>query len=65
MCDCRARIDADLESRNARLAFGFMVDANQLSVSAPMIMTEKVKPRGKKPPIILASYCPFCGVKFP
>lgn len=64
MCDCRTRIDADLKDRNARLAFGFTFSDGKMELAPPMIMLEKLNPRGKKPPTLLATFCPFCGTKF-
>lgn len=65
MCDCRTKIDADLAKRNARLAFGFTFTSKKMEVSPPLIWLEKIEPRGKKPPILMASHCPFCGERFP
>jgi len=65
MCDCRTKVDADLESKNARLAFGFTFDNARMDLSPPLVWLEKINPRGKKPPILMASHCPFCGDKFP
>lgn len=64
MCDCRTRIDADLKYRNARLAFGFWFGDGKMELAPPMITLEKLNPRGKKPPMLLATFCPFCGTKF-
>jgi hypothetical protein len=64
MCECRARIDASLEAKNARLAAGFVHKGATLELSPPLIELEKINPRGKKPPILMASYCPFCGEHF-
>lgn len=65
MCDCRTHVDADLAGRNARLAFGFTFSSRKMDISPPLIELEKINPRGKKPPILMASYCPFCGKRFP
>ena len=63
MCECRSIIDTNLKPSNARLAFGFMV-SDTMNVSPPMIALEKINPKGKKPPILVATYCPFCGDKY-
>lgn len=65
MCGCRSRINAGLESRNARLASGFTVWPEGAMDLAPVFVTlEKINPRGKKPPTLLATFCPFCGEKY-
>lgn len=61
MCDCRTKIDEKLAPRNARLAFGFTLGDGSMDLTPPLIATEKLAPRGKKPPILFASFCPFCG----
>lgn len=61
MCDCRTRIDEKLAPRNARLAFGFTLGNASMDVTPPLITVEKLAPRGKKPPWLFASFCPFCG----
>lgn len=64
MCECRKRMNEKLAPLNARLAFGFTFGGGHMDLSPPMIETERLKPRGKKPPIILATFCPFCGEKY-
>lgn len=61
MCDCRTRVDGHLKDRNARLVVGFIATGSTLDLSPPLIAIEKINPRGKKPPHLVASYCPFCG----
>jgi hypothetical protein len=70
MCQCRERIDKRLAERNARIASGFTIDltkpAASMSFAPPLIHLEKVdrKKRGTLP-MLVASYCPFCGEKIP
>ena len=64
MCECREKINKKLAEKNARIAGGFMLGGSTMTVTPPMIETEKLVPRGKRPPIVLATYCPFCGEKF-
>jgi hypothetical protein len=64
MCECRKLMNERLADKNARLAFGFTFGGGHMGLTPPIIETEKLKPRGKKPPIVLATFCPFCGVKY-
>lgn len=61
MCECHVNMNAVLKEHNAELM------SNMLSKDfRAVISTYKVeeKKRTKKPPYILASYCPFCGEKY-
>lgn len=63
-CEGREAVNRVLASRNARVAFGFTFNDDKMKVSPAMIMLEKVDPaRRGKLPILLATYCPFCGKK--
>lgn len=64
MCGCREQINDRLKERNGRLAFGFTFNDNTMALSAPMIEVEKIVARGKKPPTVLATFCPFCGTRY-
>jgi hypothetical protein len=62
MCDCHAQMDAKLEPLNGKLAVGFQI--TDMSMPVMLLMhVEKINPRGKKPPLVLPSFCPFCGEK--
>lgn len=71
MCDCRERVNKSLEDKNACIAIGFMAGTEDGSTryflrSAPMIVLEKkLVTLRTKLPTLLASYCPFCGEKYP
>lgn len=60
MCDCIKTTNALLADHNARITLSMIGDQH------PFILTEKVneKQRGKAP-LLMASYCPFCGEKYP
>ena len=60
-CDCIETMQAMLEPENARLALTIQWTSGR---AFPTIQTEKIAPRGKKLPIVVPSYCPFCGVKY-
>lgn len=67
MCNCHGRINAKLKEKNARLVTGFHLAADSIMKSLPPIIAlEKIdtSKRGK-PPILIATYCPFCGERFP
>ena len=63
MCECVKTINEKLKPLNGRLAYGFTINCelSKMEVSDIIIETEKINSRGKKPPIVLASFCPFCG----
>lgn len=65
MCECIRQVNVNLKSLNGRLARGLTInrELNKMDISPPMIMIEKLG-KGQKPPIVLATYCPFCGVKY-
>lgn len=67
MCVCRAKIDEKLAEKNARVASGFTASFDDgptrvMRLAPPMILLEKVdKNKRGKLPVMLSSYCPFCG----
>lgn len=64
MCECRNRINEALAPKNARLAYGFTLGEGSMNLSPPLIETEKISSRGKRPPVVMATFCPFCGERF-
>lgn len=60
MCDCLAEANAKLEERNGEILTTIW------PVVRPIIATQKVdsKKRGR-PAMMVASFCPFCGVQYP
>ena len=64
MCECRDQINGILKDKNGRLAFGFTFGNGNMALSPPLIEVEKIESRGKKPPTVLATFCPFCGTKY-
>lgn len=71
MCTCNTRINAGLKANNAQLAFGFVLSdadgaSRGMSMASPLIMLEKLdRARRGAMPILMATFCPFCGVKLP
>lgn len=65
MCDCIAVINDELRKRNTKLAFGFSFSDGEMKLHSIIIQTETTTPgkRRIKPPLVLASHCPFCGDK--
>jgi hypothetical protein len=67
-CDCIAGIDEKLADQNFALDTSFLLGEN-LSLSAVTLSVgthwkdESKKIRGKKPPTIVVTFCPFCGKK--
>ena len=60
MCDCIAEIDGMLANSGARLSFTTFSKPPK----RPMIRTETIDRCGKRPPLILANHCPWCGEKY-
>lgn len=59
MCECFARVNEKFAEFNGALECNLMA-----SPPRAMISVCKVNSRGKKPPLMEASYCPFCGRKY-
>lgn len=59
-CECVNKINALLAEQNAILVSTFSTP------SRVVIDTAKVDPRvrGRKPPVMLATHCPFCGTEY-
>jgi hypothetical protein len=70
MCECRKKLDEKLAAKNAKIATGFTASFEDgptrgMQLAPPMIVLEKAdkKKRGSLP-ILMASYCPFCGHEY-
>ena len=64
-CDCITRVDEKLAEQNLALDVTFLISGGMqdtLSVSTHWKDSSK-KVRGKKPPTIVVTFCPFCGKK--
>jgi hypothetical protein len=67
-CDCISRIDDQLAEQNFALDVSFLL-SKDLSLSASTLSVgthwkdSSKKVRGKNPPKIPVTFCPFCGVK--
>lgn len=68
-CSCEGDINKLLEPKNGRLVGGFSIARADGKIGGirhhpAMIECEKINPRGKKSPVVVATFCPFCGVKY-
>jgi hypothetical protein len=67
-CDCIQRIDEKLADQNFALDTSFLL-GKDLSLTAVTLSVgthwkdSSKKVRGKKPPTIVVTFCPFCGKK--
>lgn len=65
-CNCIQRIDEQLAEQNFALDVSFLL-SESLSLSATTLSVTthwkdpSKKIRGKKPPTIVVTFCPFCG----
>ena len=59
MCDCFDRVNAKLADHNGILETNILASPHRAMVSIG-----KRSPRGKKPPLMEATCCPFCGAQY-
>ncbi len=59
MCKCIDKVNQKLVEYNAILETNLLAKPSRALISIC-----KIAPRGKKPPLMEASYCPFCGEKY-
>lgn len=59
MCQCLDAVNAVLAEHNGCIEFNMLADPPRA-----MIAISKVKSKGKKPPLMEAAFCPFCGDKY-
>jgi hypothetical protein len=67
-CDCITRIDEQLAPQNFALDVSFLLGDNLSLMSTALCVgthwkDSSKKVRGKKPPTIVVTFCPFCGKK--
>lgn len=62
MCDCVEQINTQLAEKNGRLEMVIGFGNGALS-SHLHIGVEKINKRGQRPPLVIPTYCPFCGEK--
>jgi hypothetical protein len=63
MCDCVKKVNTALAEKNGRLSMTYIVsDDNSLS-RVMVVKTERTDGKRAAAPLVVASYCPFCGEK--
>lgn len=60
MCDCITEVNKLLDEHNTTLALPMF------GARRPFVQTEKLESTKRgKPPMMQATFCPFCGEKYP
>jgi hypothetical protein len=64
-CNCITEVNAAIADKNGELAVGLAI-TKDLGLIAKLLIGVEKKDKSKrvKPPIVSATFCPFCGVKF-
>lgn len=62
MCKCFQEVNEKLRERNGQLNFNLLAPPDKQVVTIDVI---KIKPRGQRPGILIAAFCPFCGEAYP
>lgn len=62
-CNCIATVNEAMAPMNGALVTRFTADPGGL-LQTVMLTVDKVAPRGKKPPGLLAKFCPICGAAY-
>jgi hypothetical protein len=63
MCNCIALTDKALEPMNALVDVNLSLSGGPTTVSIRTSLIEKR--RGARPPVLIPSFCPFCGERYP
>jgi hypothetical protein len=61
MCKCIARVNADLIARGKNAE----IRTNIFGTPRCLIVLDKVDNKRNRLPLLAATYCPFCGNKYP
>lgn len=64
MCDCIAKVNEKLAAQGAELATVMMIDVGgRKTFTALPVPTRKLLGRRKSAPVLMPTFCPFCGVR--
>lgn len=59
-CNCISEVNAKLSESNGELLMTFW------PVSRPLLETQKLDTKKRvRPPLVVPTFCPFCGEKYP
>lgn len=62
-CKCATKVNKLLEAQNEELVLSIRLSSGQ---AYAVILTQKIDPKKRtKKHTLLATYCPFCGKKYP
>jgi hypothetical protein len=62
MCTCIQKIDAKLAEHNGMLETNWLSDPSRAMIC---VVKKSASGTPKKPPRLEATYCPFCGERYP
>jgi hypothetical protein len=66
MCDCMELVDKDLAQHGVQLNSNILSEPRRAILQTiPLTPKPGEKRRRRRPPVVLATYCPFCGTKYP
>lgn len=65
MCSCINTANKFLREHNGRVKEHMGFTGKMQLTSMLAVQTEKVDPKRKGPPLLVASHCPMCGEAFP
>ncbi len=61
-CKCIDELNELLKEKNTRLVVSV---SSKTGAEKVAVYTERVEHRGGRVTVVVANYCPFCGVKYP
>ncbi len=61
-CKCIEKIDDKLAPMNGRIAVVIPITSG--GAVRAFIEVEKINKRGKRPPLLIATFCPYCGTRY-
>lgn len=68
-CNCITVVNDDMKAkgRDCRIDYAIVMigDTSKKMVARCQIVTERPSKKRKAPETVIATYCPFCGTKYP